>query len=69
MNWRMTPDQALLTSAEVAKRFRVGRSAVVRWVEKGQIEAVRTPGGHLRFRAADIEALIAGSASARAVAS
>ena len=47
----------LLTTSEVAKRFKVDVSAVRRWVAKGHLTpAITTPGGHYRFNEADIEA-------------
>jgi excisionase family DNA binding protein len=51
------PEVVLLTTSEVAKRFRVDVSAVRRWVSKGDLTpAITTPGGHYRFNEADIEA-------------
>ena len=45
----------LLTSAEVAHRLGVGTTAVKRWTDHGLLPCVRTPGGHRRYRALDIE--------------
>ncbi len=51
------PDIVLLTTTEVAERFRVDSSAVRRWVKKGLLTpAVTTPGGYFRFDESDIEA-------------
>lgn len=55
----MTPDQELLTSGEVAARFRVGPSTVRRWADTGLIPSLRTPSGQRRYRASDIERVIA----------
>jgi len=42
----------LLTTTEVAKRFRVDTSVVRRWVSSGKLKpAITTPGGHYRFNA------------------
>jgi excisionase family DNA binding protein len=49
-----------LTSAEVAAAFRVDMKTVARWTKAGKLTATRTPGGHLRFRQAEIEALLNG---------
>ena len=40
----------LLTPAEVATMFRVNPKTVTRWARAGKISAVRTLGGHRRFR-------------------
>jgi excisionase family DNA binding protein len=42
------------TSAEVARFFRVGVSSVKRWTDEGELESIRTPGGHRRYRLAAI---------------
>jgi excisionase family DNA binding protein len=50
-----TPDQdALLTPSEVAAMFRVNPKTVTRWARAGKISAIRTLGGHRRFRASEI---------------
>jgi len=48
------PD-ALLTPAEVAALFRVNPKTVTRWARAGKITAMRTLGGHRRFRASEIK--------------
>ena len=45
---------ALLTPSEVAAMFRVNPKTVTRWARAGKISAIRTLGGHRRFRAAEI---------------
>ncbi|MGH9155311.1 MAG: BldC family transcriptional regulator [Acidimicrobiales bacterium] len=47
------PD-ALLTPAEVAALFRVNPKTVTRWARAGKITAIRTLGGHRRFRTSEI---------------
>ncbi len=50
------PDQdALLTPSEVAAMFRVNPKTVTRWARAGKISAIRTLGGHRRFRAVEIK--------------
>jgi len=45
---------ALLTPAEVAALFRVNPKTVTRWARAGKITAIRTLGGHRRFRSSEI---------------
>jgi len=51
----------LLTPGEVAALFRVDPKTVTRWAKAGRISAIRTPGGHCRFRQADVDALLEGN--------
>jgi len=44
----------LLTPAEVAALFRVNPKTVTRWARAGKITAIRTLGGHRRFRSTEI---------------
>jgi excisionase family DNA binding protein len=47
-------DDALLTPSEVAAMFRVNPKTVTRWARAGKLSAIRTLGGHRRFRAAEV---------------
>lgn len=50
---------ALLTTSQVALKFGVDGSAVRKWVADGKLTpAVKTPGGHYRFRESDVAAFI-----------
>jgi excisionase family DNA binding protein len=40
------------TPAEVAERVGVSRQTVVKWIERGELDAELTPGGHHRIPAA-----------------
>ncbi|WP_372594038.1 BldC family transcriptional regulator [Actinotalea sp.] len=51
--------EALLTPGEVAVLFRVDPKTVSRWAKAGKLSAVRTLGGHRRFRETEIRALVA----------
>ena len=53
------PD-ALLTPAEVAAMFRVSPKTVTRWARAGKLTAMRTLGGHRRFRVSEVRALLEG---------
>ena len=57
--------EKLLTPAEVAARFRVDPKTVTRWAKAGKLSSIRTLGGHRRYRATEIEALLAGTADAQ----
>ena len=46
--------EELLTPSEVAAMFRVNPKTVTRWARAGKISAIRTLGGHRRFRASEI---------------
>lgn len=48
----------LLTPAEVGALFRVNPKTVTRWARSGKLSAVRTIGGHRRFRRSEVEALL-----------
>ena len=48
----------LLTPAEVALLFRVNPKTVTRWARAGKISAIRTLGGHRRFRREEIEGVL-----------
>jgi excisionase family DNA binding protein len=48
-------DDKLLTPAEVAAMFRVDPKTVSRWARAGKLPALKTLGGHRRFRASEVE--------------
>lgn len=52
--------QHLLRSQEVAALFDVTERTVINWAAGGKLPALRTIGGHLRFRHDDVMALLAG---------
>jgi len=51
--------ERLLTPGEVALMFRVDPKTVTRWASAGRIGSIRTPWGHRRFRASEIDGLLA----------
>jgi excisionase family DNA binding protein len=53
MEQNSQPEQ-LLTPSEVAAMFRVNPKTVTRWARAGKISAIRTLGGHRRFKASEI---------------
>ena len=54
----MPQDRQLLTPGEVAELFAVDPRTVSRWANEGSLRCIRTPGGHRRFPAADVYALL-----------
>jgi excisionase family DNA binding protein len=52
-------DDALLTPAEVAGLFRVSPKTVTRWARSGKLTAMKTLGGHRRFRAGEVRTALA----------
>ena len=63
------PDDELLTPAEVAALFRVDPKTVTRWARAGKITAIRTLGGHRRYRSSEVYALLNGTTPEQAAAS
>ncbi len=51
-------EHELLTPAEVAVMFRVDPKTVTRWARAGKLSAIRTMGGHRRFRASEIQRFV-----------
>lgn len=54
-----SPAQDLLTPREVAALFRVDPKTVTRWAQEGRLSALRTLGGHRRYRADEVYSLLA----------
>ena len=50
--------EVLLTPAEVASLFRVDPKTVTRWAKAGKLTAVRTLGGHRRYRKSEVQSLL-----------
>lgn len=51
------PEGKLLSPGAVAKLFGVDPRTVTRWVDKGLLTPILTPGGHRRYRYLDVMAL------------
>jgi excisionase family DNA binding protein len=51
----------LMTPAEVASLFRVDPKTVTRWADAGKLTAVRTLGGHRRYRQEEVQVLLLSS--------
>lgn len=48
-----------LTPSEVAALFGVDAKTVSRWARDGKLSCIRTLGGHRRYRATEVHALLA----------
>src|ERR1700754_1473084 len=57
--------EPLLTPAEVASMFRVDPKTVTRWAKAGKLSAIRTLGGHRRYRESEVRALLQGQTPAQ----
>ena len=55
---RPVEQEVLLTPAEVAKLFRVDPKTVTRWAKAGKLTAIRTLGGHRRYRRSEVQGLL-----------
>lgn len=50
--------EVLLTPAEVAALFKVDPKTVTRWAKSGKLTAIRTLGGHRRYRKSEVQDLL-----------
>jgi excisionase family DNA binding protein len=64
----LSESQVLMTPAEVAALFRVDPKTVTRWAEAGKLTAVRTLGGHRRYRQDEVQNLLLSSSISGAAA-
>lgn len=51
-------DEELLAPKQVAVLFGVDPKTVSRWAKEGKVGCVTTPGGHRRYRSAEVYALL-----------
>ena len=56
--YRLNDQEVLLTPAEVGSLFRVDPKTVTRWAKAGKLTAIRTLGGHRRYRQSEVQALL-----------
>ena len=54
----MGDQEVLLTPSEVAQMFRVDPKTVTRWAKAGKLTAIKTLGGHRRYRESEVKALL-----------
>jgi excisionase family DNA binding protein len=46
----------LFTARQVAEEFGVSTETILRWTRRGELPAIKLPGGAIRFRETDLEA-------------
>ena len=56
--YRPAEQEVLLTPADVSKLFRVDPKTVTRWAKAGKLTAIRTLGGHRRYRQSEVQNLL-----------
>ena len=54
MSNRIPDAEVLMTPKEVALRFHVNPKTVTRWAKAGKLTAIRTLGGHRRYRESEV---------------
>jgi excisionase family DNA binding protein len=54
-------EDKILSCAEVARRFGVDPKTVTRWAKAGKISAIRTLGGHRRYKESEVNRLLEGT--------
>jgi excisionase family DNA binding protein len=59
--------EVLLTPSEVAAMFRVDPKTVTRWAKSGKLTALRTLGGHRRYRQSEVKVLLEASQPKRSL--
>lgn len=60
MSANLSNPEELLTPSEVAALFRVDPKTVTRWAKAGKLSCVKTLGGHRRYLASEVNALLTG---------
>lgn len=60
MSRPVAPEDELMTPGEVAALFKVSVKAVTRWANDGKLSSIRTLGGHRRFKASEVRAVLNG---------
>ena len=58
---------SLRTARQVAELFGVSAETVLRWTRRGELPAIRLPGGAIRYREADLEGWLAAHETGAAV--
>jgi excisionase family DNA binding protein len=56
-------EEKMLMPSETARMFGVAEQTLARWARAGKVPSIKTPGGHRRYREAEIRALLEAGAS------
>lgn len=48
----------IFTTDDLARMFRVGKSTIKRWTDEGKLQCFKTPGGHRKFKPANVHQFI-----------
>jgi excisionase family DNA binding protein len=59
-----TEPVTLLTPGDVCRRLNISRTTLSTWARDGVIPSIQLPGGHRRYRPADVEAIERGEVPA-----
>jgi excisionase family DNA binding protein len=51
-------NEVIYTTDDLAKMFRVGKSTIKRWTDEGKLQCYKTPGGHRKFKPANVRKFI-----------
>lgn len=51
-------NELFLSTDDVSKVLHVGKSTIKRWTDEGKLKCFRTPGGHRKFKATNVEEFI-----------
>lgn len=51
-------NEQFLSTDDVSKVLHVGKSTIKRWTDEGKLKCFRTPGGHRKFKATNVEEFI-----------
>ena len=60
--------EAMVSAGEAARRLGVAPATIQRWVDRGLLQAERTPGGHRRIHVTELRRLIAANRGSEPVA-
>ncbi len=50
--------EVIFNTEDLSKMFRVGKSTIKRWTDEGKLQCFKTPGGHRKFKPANVHEFI-----------